>query len=349
MDIQFELSNHTKEEIEEKLKTRMEETASQEEAHLKQLTTQKETAGVSLNKLEDALDKRQEINKKHEARYRELEDTLLKTKEKWQASHQKEIELKAKTTTERSHMRSIVCKQDVSEKNFSDAKDNLKSNIHTHLANSLNAVSTLIDTSNRVTWSTREFSWYTKEIKIQDRDGVPLPFNFGSFFVSLELDSGRLIAKITSTENLCVEGYCHPHIPADGAPCLGTASSFLLRDLEGGNIAHAIVLVDKFLCSYNPLDPYLSLDHFVPTKYHTALCECKLDVITNCGCDRCSSCGVLINHSEDEVENLNASEVLTHQASQYNCNCCIPCCHSYHSQVADGNGINGSACCFHIK
>ena len=190
-----------------------------------------------------------------------------------------------------------------------------------------------------------EMSWKTREIFINDEDGQPLPLNFGSFEISASVSTGKsLTVKMHALNPEPRRSYAHPHVSSDGSPCLGNANPMILQSLLANNYGMVIKVVDKFLTHYNKQDPYIPLSHWVPSMYHTPMCECGLRLITACTCTRCNICLSLMTDSTES--HLYPFQV--RRSSQHGCGSCSVCCSAHHLQRQEDDlketGINGSPC-----
>ena len=171
-----------------------------------------------------------------------------------------------------------------------------------------------------------------------------MPLSFGCFKIVACVNENKSLTVSMSSEDPQVRSsYVHPHVTAEGSACLGNASTMILQSLLSCNYGMVVRVVDKFLTHYNKQDPYLPLSHWVPSMYHTPMCECGLRLITACACDRCKTCFSLMTDKEERY-----SYPFTVKAkSSHGCGSCSACCNAYHLQKSGDlaeTGINGSPC-----
>lgn len=194
------------------------------------------------------------------------------------------------------------------------------------LLDQLYAVADFIDMSQPIDYSPNRFSWTTVPIYIKDRDGLPIPYEFGRFkFTVRRKQDGRMVVGCKSVDRPDLS-YPHPHVQRSG-PCLGNAQQQLRVALMNGNIADAITVGNEYLTSYNQYSPYRNIHTFVKTTLWRAnnWCPCGTLPKYRCACTTCA-CGTLI-------EGLGRR-----------CGSCHKCCDLKHTTVEDGWGVHGSSC-----
>ena len=87
-------------------------------------------------------------------------------------------------------------------------------------------------------------------------------YEMGRYIISIPLVEGRLTIK--SQDGHEAEGYPHPHIATDGAPCLGNMGATVAQLLGEGEHFQLVTTLLEFLRSYNPDNPYLRLERWDP-------------------------------------------------------------------------------------
>jgi len=217
------------------------------------------------------------------------------------------------------------------------------------LEQDINTVTALIDQEKGILRLEQDrISWITCPITINDRDGIPVPVDFGRFEIDVWLNNEGVL-KITAAalepawDNR--EGrFFHPHLSSVAdrsiewmrnnpvSVCLGNAQEMLVVALSGSRLAECVIIVHNFLSSYNHADPYLSMAAWAPTKWTHPNCECGVVLITQCGCTRCLDCDALLPNfahppsPDREVHNV-----------------CSGCAASLYERNADGKfGANGT-------
>ena len=86
-------------------------------------------------------------------------------------------------------------------------------------------------------------------------------------------------------------GYMHPHITGDGVPCLGNIAVSLPQLITSGFLTESLIMIDRYLHSYNPQDAYRQL----PDNGENYVCSsCDLTRSTAGGREgvRCDHCDV---------------------------------------------------------
>ena len=87
-------------------------------------------------------------------------------------------------------------------------------------------------------------------------------YEMGRYVISVPLGEGRLtIMPLDSNE---VEGFPHPHVATDGAPCLGNIGATVAQLLGEGEHFQLVTTLLEFLRSYNPDNPYLRIEKWDP-------------------------------------------------------------------------------------
>ena len=87
-------------------------------------------------------------------------------------------------------------------------------------------------------------------------------YDMGRYVISVPLSEGRLTVKPADDND--VEGYPHPHVASDGAPCLGNMGATVAQLLGEGEHFQLVTTLLEFLRSYNPDNPYLRLEKWDP-------------------------------------------------------------------------------------
>ena len=117
-------------------------------------------------------------------------------------------------------------------------------------------------------------------------------YEFGCFFVEIPLGKGRLTIT-PEDQSHEVEGYSHPHLASDGAPCLGNAGSSIAQLRGEGKHFECVTLLLEFLRSYNPDNPYLRIERWDPDwqdeddRYDSCYDEASLSDCASCGDIEC--------------------------------------------------------------
>lgn len=71
-----------------------------------------------------------------------------------------------------------------------------------------------------------------------------------------------IINVAPDTDNVIVEGYCHPHVASDGSVCWGNASEAHTKGMTGYDVGVSLEALQVILTTYNAASPYISLDAF---------------------------------------------------------------------------------------
>jgi hypothetical protein len=87
-------------------------------------------------------------------------------------------------------------------------------------------------------------------------------YEMGRYVIRIPLGEGRLTIK--SQDGHEAEGYPHPHVATDGAPCLGNMGATVAQLLGEGEHFQLVTTLLEFLRSYNPDNPYLRLERWDP-------------------------------------------------------------------------------------
>ncbi len=93
------------------------------------------------------------------------------------------------------------------------------------------------------------------DVRIEDPDSG-VESELGDIRCRIELTGKELIRFEAAGNNEWRSNYFHPHISTEGSPCLGNIGddvNKLMAQREWGTL---LLLLDEFLLSYNPLDPY---------------------------------------------------------------------------------------------
>ena len=136
----------------------------------------------------------------------------------------------------------------------------------------------LNDAANRGHTQARSFVATTGPITIE-YDGWEFPL--GRYEVTVE-PTGSLNIK-NLTEHPRAE-HPHPHVGADGAPCLGNVHADIAKLIGRMRIAEALQVLHRFLCSYNREGAYESIAHLDPTGQYV---DGEADPCQDCD-ERCS-------------------------------------------------------------
>ena len=162
-------------------------------------------------------------------------------------------------------------------------------------------------------------------------------YDMGQYVISIPIGDGRL--RITSTDGSEVEGYSHPHIASDGAPCFGNIGGTVAQLLGEGEYCQVVVLMLEFLRSYNSDNPYLRIERWDPDweddedRYESCYDNASLSDCATCNdwdchhregaerrcyehsdTDDCISCGGCDHHRDamnDCRDNQNCYECVT--------------------------------------
>lgn len=86
-------------------------------------------------------------------------------------------------------------------------------------------------------------------------------YDLGRFQVTIDLFSDRLTILNQNADRIR-NGYHHPHVDSTGHPCLGNISLSLAKLLTLKQYAPALVLIRRFLESYNPDNPYIAIERW---------------------------------------------------------------------------------------
>lgn len=83
----------------------------------------------------------------------------------------------------------------------------------------------------------------------------------GYFAVSVNPQSFH-VSVYPYKANIKASGYFHPHIAADGLPCLGEAAGAISKAQKDNNLARVFEIMLGQLNTYNPRSPYVALRNF---------------------------------------------------------------------------------------
>ena len=117
-------------------------------------------------------------------------------------------------------------------------------------------------------------------------------YEMGRYVISIPLGEGRL--TIMPADGNEVEGYPHPHVASDGAPCLGNIGATVAQLLGEGEHFQLVTTLLEFLRSYNPDNPYLRLERWDPEweddddKYESCYDDASLSDCATCNDWDCS-------------------------------------------------------------
>jgi hypothetical protein len=129
----------------------------------------------------------------------------------------------------------------------------------------------------------------TAPVKI---DWCGVTYEMGRYVISIPLGEGRLTIKPLDDNE--VEGYPHPHVASDGAPCLGNLGATIAQLLGEGEHFQLVTTLLEFLRSYNPDNPYLRLERWDPDwqdeddRYESCYDDASLSDCATCGDWDCS-------------------------------------------------------------
>ena len=93
------------------------------------------------------------------------------------------------------------------------------------------------------------------DVQIEDPESGEVS-ELGDIRCRIELTGKELVKFEPAGNNEWRGNYFHPHVSTDGSPCLGNIGddvNKLMAQREWGTL---LLLLDEFLMSYNPLDPY---------------------------------------------------------------------------------------------
>lgn len=88
-------------------------------------------------------------------------------------------------------------------------------------------------------------------------------YEFGCYRMRLPLGEGTVTIHAADPDSR-VDGFPHPHVNAQGVPCLGNIGVTLARLLGAGEVSQSITLLLEFLRSYNPENPFLRIERWNP-------------------------------------------------------------------------------------
>jgi len=117
-------------------------------------------------------------------------------------------------------------------------------------------------------------------------------YEMGRYIISVPLGEGRLTIKPQDGNE--VEGYPHPHVASDGAPCLGNIGATVAQLLGEGEHFQLVTTLLEFLRSYNPDNPYLRLERWDPEwededdRYESCYDDASLSDCATCNDWDCS-------------------------------------------------------------
>ncbi|MFH1211477.1 MAG: hypothetical protein V1659_00945 [Candidatus Woesearchaeota archaeon] len=91
-------------------------------------------------------------------------------------------------------------------------------------------------------------------------------YMFGRYEMHVSLDSNEVrIYNLTRQ----VEGFHHPHVNAQGIPCLGTLSDVIPKYMGRAEFAVILGALNTYLHSYNPASPYRRIEHWPKSRRKT--------------------------------------------------------------------------------
>jgi hypothetical protein len=88
-------------------------------------------------------------------------------------------------------------------------------------------------------------------------------YMLGRYEIHVSLDSNEVrIYNLTRQ----VEGFHHPHVNAQGIPCLGTLSDVIPKYMGRAEFAVILGALNTYLHSYNPASPYRRIEHWPKSR-----------------------------------------------------------------------------------
>ena len=88
-------------------------------------------------------------------------------------------------------------------------------------------------------------------------------YEMGRFEIKIGFGNDTLEIR-NLEENKCVRGHAHPHVGSDGYPCLGNISVTIDKLLADKQYTGLLILLHKFLCSYNLDNPFEKIENWNP-------------------------------------------------------------------------------------
>jgi hypothetical protein len=116
-------------------------------------------------------------------------------------------------------------------------------------------------------------------------------YELGRYVISVPLGDGRLTIK--SRDGNSVEGYPHPHVASDGAPCLGNIAPTVAQLLGEAEYFQLVTTLLEFLRSYNVDNPYLRIERWDPDwqddddRFDNCYNDASLSDCATCSDDEC--------------------------------------------------------------
>jgi len=142
-------------------------------------------------------------------------------------------------------------------------------------------------------------------IQLEDPDSGETS-ELGDIRCHIELTGKELIRFEAAANNEYRGDYFHPHINSQGSPCLGNIGSDVNSLLAQRELGTLLLLLDEFLMSYNPADPYT--EWFNPEEDEYERCYESGDA--TCIDCRDSDCTYFPERWERCYDNSNSSECL---------------------------------------
>ncbi|MBU0477244.1 hypothetical protein KKC91_01565, partial [bacterium] len=88
-------------------------------------------------------------------------------------------------------------------------------------------------------------------------------YMLGRYEIHISLDSNEVrIYNLTKQ----VDGFNHPHVDAQGKPCLGTLSDVIPKYMGRAEFAVILGALNTYLHSYNPASPYRRIEHWSKSR-----------------------------------------------------------------------------------
>ena len=296
----------------------------------------------AIEELEESLEKnnvdladRNRITDNHVERINKLSEALSAARDRHSASLEKGSLL---LDIEEETIRALRGKR----RNLEDLERDLNSasthgldpspSVFDNMARVIKSVEPFLSRSDDIMIGPNLFKFTTAPVYIKDRDGSTLKPCFGKFSIDMRIVNNRFQGTFRSIDPIFAHnesgGYFHPHVEANGKPCLGNAQAMLFNALKEGAFGHAVSVVWEFLTTYNIESPYAILSSWTPCKWHTSRCDCGLVLAPQCGCEGCVSCNRVVVGP---------------------CGSCTSCCANLHGTLPQalrrqGLGIQGSEC-----
>jgi len=161
------------------------------------------------------------------------------------------------------------------------------------------------DRFSSISISDSELTATHTNIQIEDPDSNEIS-ELGDINCLIELTGKELIRFEPAGNNEHRGSYFHPHINEMGSPCLGNIGDDVNKLLAQREFGTLLLLLDEFLMSYNPADPYVNW--FDPEEDEYTRCYESGDA--TCIDCRDSDCTYYPERWERCYDNSNSSECL---------------------------------------